>query len=339
VTFAVAARGTIGREVRTVGQVAFDETRVRTIAARVDGWVETLFVNQTGQFVAEGQRLLTIYSPMLVSAQEELLLAKRLDSTVTGGTATARRDAAELLESSRRRLAQWDVSDSVIQLLEATGRVQRSVTLRSTVRGHVLEKNVLAGQRVMAGDPLYKVADLSTVWIEGDVFEQDLSTVRVGQVVQVSLDALAARERSGRIAYVYPTINPETRTARIRVVLDNRDAMLKPGMYATLIISGTAGRETIVVPRSAVLTTGERSIVFVRDAQGRLVPREVMVGGASGDRIEIIRGLAAGESVVASATFLVDAESNLGTALGGMGDMPGMDITRPPKPLGAAKER
>jgi len=180
---------------------------------------------------------------------------------------------------------------------------------------------------------LYKVADLRTVWIEGEVFEQDLAMVHVGQTVHADFQALPGEHRMGRIAYVYPTLNPETRTVRVRVVLSNADMQLKPGMYATLRIDGTERGNVLTVPRSAVLSTGERSLVFTRDASGQLTPREVALGSSTDDRIEILRGLTAGETVVASATFLVDAESNLGTALGGMGNMPGMEMTTPPKPL------
>jgi len=194
---------------------------------------------------------------------------------------------------------------------------------------------VLAGQKIMAGDALYRVADLSTVWVEGEVFEQDLANVREGQGVRAELQALPGERRTGRIAYVYPTLNPETRTVRVRVVLPNHDLRLKPGMYATLRITAGARDAVLTVPRSAVLSTGERSIVFVRGANGQLAPREVSIGASNDERVEILRGVRAGETVVASATFLVDAESNLGTALGGMGDMPGMELTTPPKPLDA----
>jgi Cu(I)/Ag(I) efflux system membrane fusion protein len=202
----------------------------------------------------------------------------------------------------------------------------------------VLEKNVFAGQKIMAGEALYKVADLTTVWVEGEVFEQDIANVHVGQTVHADFDALPGEHRLGRIAYIYPTLDPQTRTVRVRVVLPNRDLRLKPGMYATIRIAGTERLNVLTVPRSAVLATGERSIIFVRDAKGMLTPREVAVGAASDDRVEILRGLTAGETVVSSATFLVDAESNLGTALGGMGNMPGMDMTTPPKPLPTKKE-
>jgi Cu(I)/Ag(I) efflux system membrane fusion protein len=335
VTFAEVTRGALAKEVRTVGQITFDETRVKTIAPKIDGWVDALIVNATGQRVVEGQPLLTIYSPMLVTAQEELLLAKRLQGDVGAAASDARQRAADLLASARRRLAYWDIPDAEIEQIERTGEVRKALTLRAPVGGYVIEKNVLAGQRIMAGDALYKVADLTTVWAEGEVFEQDLASVRVGQTVHADFQALPEEHRLGRISYVYPTLNPDTRTVRVRVVLSNGDLRLKPGMYATIRIGAAARSNVLSVPRSAVLVTGERSLVFVREGNGQLTPREVAVGVANDDRVEILKGVTAGESVVASATFLVDAESNLGTALGGMGNMPGMELTTPPKPLNA----
>ena len=336
VTYATVAVGSLAKEVRTVGQVALDETRVRTIALKIDGFVERLIVNSTGQAVAAGQPLLTIYSPMLVTAQEELLLAKRLQGDVSAASSDTRRGADDLLSSARRRLAYWDIPTSEIREIERSGQVRKTLTLRAPVGGYVLEKNVLAGQKVMAGEALYKVADLSTLWVEGEVFEQDLSTVNVGGSVQADFASLPGEHRWGRIAYIYPTLNPETRTVRVRVVLSNPGLRLKPGMYATIRITGRERANVLTVPRSAVLSTGERSIVFVREAKGQLAPREVALGTSTDDRIEVLRGLSPGETVVASATFLVDAESNLGKALGGMGNMPGMEVTTPPKPLPAA---
>lgn len=333
VTFAPVTLGALNREVRTVGQITFDESRVRAIAPKIDGWVERLYVNTTGQPVAAGAPLLSIYSPMLVTAQEELLLARRLQGEVASAESGTTQRAAELVASARRRLAYWDIPAGEIAEIERTGVVHKTLTLRAPVGGYVLEKNVLAGQKIMAGDALYRVADLSVVWVEGEVFEQDLANVRTGQTVRAELQALPGEQRTGRIAYVYPTLNPETRTVRVRVVLPNGDLRLKPGMYATLRITAGARDAVLTVPRSAVLSTGERSMVFVRGANGQLAPREVSVGASNDERVEILRGVRAGETVVASATFLVDAESNLGTALGGMGDMPGMELTTPPKPL------
>lgn len=333
VTYARAEVGPLSREVRTVGQITFDETRVKTISPRIDGWVEQLFVNATGQFVSAGQPLLTIYSPMLVSAQEELLLAKKLQQDVAGASGDARDNASDLLASARRRLAYWDIPESEIAAIERSGQVRKTLTLRATASGYVLEKSVLAGQKIMAGDALYKVADLSDVWVEGEVFEQDIADVHAGQAVHADFEALPGEHRVGRISYVYPTLDPQTRTVRVRVVLPNPGVRLKPGMYATIRIAGTARGNVLTVPRTAVLSTGERSIVFMRHDDGTLVPHEVALGASNDDRVEILKGIRPGATVVSSATFLVDAESNLGTALGGMGDMPGMDMTTPPKPL------
>ena len=330
VTFAPVEASDVPREIRTVGQVTFDETRVTTISPKVDGWIERLYVDYTGRRVARGEPLFAVYSPMLVTAQEELLLAHRLARDVAGGSVDTRAGADDLVASARRRLAYWDVPESEIARVERTGEVQRAITLRSPTSGVVVEKNVTQGQRVMAGDALYRVADVSTVWVEGDVYEQDLRAVRVGQSATAELDAYPGERWTGRIAYVYPTLSPETRTARVRVEIANPRRRLLPGMYATLHVEGAGRAAAITVPRSAVLATGTRQIVFVKRADGRLEPRLVEVGATSDDRVEIVRGVAPGDTVVASATFLLDAESNLGTALGGMGDMPGMEFTLPP---------
>ena len=329
VTYAAATLGPLGKDVRTVGQVTFDETKVTVVSPKVDGWVEALYVSYTGQPVRAGDALYAVYSPMLVTAQEELLLAGRLQARVAGAGADARANAADLLSSARRRLAYWDIPESDIASIERTGKVQRTLTLRASANGVVIEKNVSEGQRIMAGDVLYRIADLRTVWVEGEVFEQDLPAVRRGLTVTASFEALPGQEFHGKISYVYPTLDPETRTAKVRVELPNPGLKLKPGMYATLRLTGTSRPSVLSVPRSAVLSTGERNLVFVRLADGMLQPREVAVGMANDERIEILRGLAAGDTVVASGTFLVDAESNLGTVMGGMGNMPGMDMTAP----------
>ena len=328
ITFGPVLREPLDRSVRTVAQVTYDETRVKTIAPLIDGWVDQLFVNFTGQAVRTGQPLFSIYSPMVVSAQQELLLAHRLVRDLSRGTPEAARNARDLLESSRRRLQYWGVPEDEIQQVEESGQIHRTVTLRSPYRGVVVEKSVLGGQRIMAGDVAYKIADLSLVWLEGEVFEQDLHAVRLGLPVAAEFTALPGVMRKGRVAYVYPTINPETRTARIRVELTNPDMALKPGMYATIRFSATTGN-VLSVPRSAVLATGERTFVFVRSAEGQFVPHPVTLGAATDTRVEILRGLKEGDTVVTSGTFLVDAESNLGSLMGGMGNMPGMDVTAP----------
>lgn len=328
VTYAPVVIGPMGREVRTVAQVTFDETRVRTISPKIDGWVEQLHVDFTGQPVSAGQSLFSIYSPMLVAAQQELLLAGKLSQSLSGASAESRDGATDLQAAARRRLQYWDISNAQIARIERTGEVQKTLTLRSPVSGVVIEKNVLGGQKIMAGEALYKVADISSVWIVGEVFERDLPAIRLGSEVRVELEALPGETRKGRITYLYPTLNAETRTARIRVSLANPGMRLKPGMYATIIIDGAA-QNMVSVPRSAVLSTGERNLVFVRNPNGALEPRQVVTGASTGDRTQILSGVKVGDTVVASATFLVDAESNLGSALGGMGGMPGMDMSPP----------
>jgi Cu(I)/Ag(I) efflux system membrane fusion protein len=328
ITFAPVTTGALSSEIRSLGQVTWDETRTTAIAPKVDGWIERLYVNFTGQDVSQGEPLLDIYSPMLVTAQEELLLAARLVRDVTGGTEAARRSAEEMLASARRRLQYWDIPAADIERIERTGQASRTLTLRATSRGVVVEKLVVSGQRIMAGETLYRLADLRTVWVDGQVFERDLALVRTGQRVSVEIQAHPGQRWTGRVTYVYPEVDVATRTARIRVELPNPGMRLKPGMFATVHLSGAlrGGANVLSVPRSAVLVTGQRSIAFLKTPGGMLEPREVVTGAAGEDRVEILSGLAAGDTVVASATFLVDAESNLQSVLGGMAGMPGMDM-------------
>ena len=330
VTYAVVQRGSLVADVRSVGLVTYDETRVKTIAPKVDGYVEQLYVASTGQPVEVNDSLLRIYSPVLVTAQEELLLAKKLAADVANGSPEAVRNAGTLLAGARRRLKYWDIPDEDVARIERTGDVQKTLTLRSPIRGVVVQKNVSSGQHITAGDAVYQVADLREVWLEGEVFERDLAAVRLGETVGAEFAAMPGNPREGRIVFVSPTISAETRTIKVRVALPNADLALKPGMYATIQIRGDARRDVLSVPRSAVLATGTRVFVFVKGADGMLTPREVELGGNTDDRVEIRRGVKAGETVVASATFLIDAESNLGSALGAMANMPGMDV-RPTK--------
>ena len=331
VTFATATEGNLSHEIRTVAQVTYDETRLTVVSLKVDGWIEELYANATGQPVQKGDPLFSIYSPMLVTAQQELLLAGQLTSDVNSGSATARSGASDLRAAARARLLQWNVSPQDIQAAEREGAPRHALTFVSPVTGIVVEKTIVKGQRVMAGDVLYRLANLSSVWLDGEVFEQDLPDVRLGQEVTAEFPALPGATRHGRISYIYPTLNTETRTAHIRVELANPGLELKPGMYATIRFTSLS-RRALTVPRSSVLATGERNLVFVRDADGRFVAREIVIGKTGADRVEVLRGLVAGETVVASGTFLVDAESNLDKALGGMGDMPGMSVKPSGKP-------
>lgn len=328
VTFAAVELAPLNRDVRTVAQVTFDETRVRAISPLIDGWIDQLFVNFTGQAVQRDQALFTIYAPMVVAAQQELILALQLGTDVRGGTPEAVRGAQDLIHAARRRLEYWGVATDEVRAIEAAGTVRRTVTLRSPYPGVIIDKFVAAGQRIMAGDVAYRIADLSRVWLEGEVFEQDLPAVRLGLAVHAEFTGLPGEVRTGTLTYIYPTVNPETRTARIRVELQNPGLALKPGMYGTIRFTAPSP-SVLSIPRSAVLSTGERNLVFLRKGDGQFVPRLVSLGRTTHDRVEIVSGVSVGDTVVTSATFLVDAESNLGALLGGMGNMPGMDMTAP----------
>ena len=318
VTFTVVARGPLARTVRTVGEVVPAEPNLAEVTAKIDGFVEQLFVDATGMPVRRGQPLLTLYSPMLVAAQEELLAAKRLDAAAHSG------DTESLLEASRRRLSYWDISAEQIERLERTGEVTKTLTLTAPVNGVVLEKMVVAGQAVTSGMKLYRIADLRTVWIEGAVFEQDLAFVRVGAPARADLAAYPGRPVDGRVSFVSPTVDAQSRTARVRVAFPNPGGRLKPGMYATLFFEALIGTDVLQVPAEAVVQTGERNLVFVVGDSGALAPREIVLGARAGQRFQVLSGLVGGERIVASANFLVDAESRLTT--GAATAMPGMDM-------------
>jgi Cu(I)/Ag(I) efflux system membrane fusion protein len=310
------------RDVRLVGRVEPAETAVRTVTSRVDGFVERLAVDFTGRPVYRGEVLLDLYSPMLVAAQQELLLAVRLRSALGAApTPEAARNADSLVAATRRRLQYWDISDDQIAELEGSGTIRRTLTLRSPSDGVVLQKNVVQGQAVMAGAPLFQIADLSTVWLEADVFENDLAAVRVDQHAEVSFDAYPGETVHGRVAYVYPTVDPASRTGKVRVEITNRGNRIRPGLFGTVRITAPLGVRGVVIPRQAALVTGDRQLVFVEDSAGRFVPRLVMLGVEADSLVEVRSGLRAGERVVAAAAFLLDAESNLGAAMAGMAGM------------------
>ncbi len=328
VTFTVVERGPMARTVRTVGQVVPAERGLADVTAKVDGFVEELFVDATGVAVRRGQALLTLYSPMLVAAQEELLAARGLLAAADSADPEAWRNAQSLVQAGRRRLAYWDISADQVERLEQTGVVIKSLTLRAPFAGVVLEKMVVAGQSVMPGMKLYRLADLSTVWIEGAVFEQDVAAVRPGAAVRAEVAAHPGRAFTGRIDFVWPTMDAESRTTRVRVVFDNRAGLLKPGMYATLLLDALVDSAALHVPTDAVVMTGERNLAFVVGPDGALEPRTIVLGVRSGSRVQVVRGLEAGERIVASANFLVDAESRLATG-DSAGGMPGMPEHKP----------
>jgi membrane fusion protein, copper/silver efflux system len=302
----------VRRTIRTTGNVTFDETRLTTITPKFSGFVERLYVDFTGQSVRRGQPLLEIYAPELVAAQEELLAAVRMERQLRESAAPAVIDrTAGLVEAARRRLLLWDVSPAQVQQIERSGQVRRTLTMHAPSGGFVIEKMVQAGQAVEMGMPLYRLGDLSGVWVEADIYEQDLRLVHVGEPVDVQIAAYPGERFAGRIGYLYPEVQRETRTARVRVHLDNPGGRIKPGMFATVTLDTPVAERAIMVPRDAVMHTGTHAMVFVEEHPGHFVPREVITGVDSEGRTQILTGLLAGERVVARANFLLDAESRL----------------------------
>jgi Cu(I)/Ag(I) efflux system membrane fusion protein len=324
VIYAIAERGPLTRTLRTVGRIDAPEPRIVDVTPKIDGFVEDLFVNYTGESVRRGQPLLTIYSPLMVAAQEELLTARRMLDRVDSSATDAWHNAVNMLNAARRRLEYWDVTDEQVLSIEESGEVRKALTLVAPFSGIVLEKDVLQGQRVVAGQRLYRIADITEVWVEGDVFEQDLQFVHVGQQAHIEVAAYPGEHLMGRVSFVYPTVDEASRANRIRVTVPNPGLRLKPGMFATIFLDATIGGDVLTVPLDAVIITGERNVVFLRETDGVLKPREVVLGARAGDRVQILAGLAEGQTVVAAANFLVDAESRLAST---GGSMPGMQHT------------
>jgi len=309
----------LSRAVRAVGRFQLDERRIASVTAKFDGYIEKLYVNATGQPVRRGQALMEIYSPELVAAQEEYLIAWRGRQSLKQGTEDAQSGVGQLAESALKRLHNWDISEVQLQRLQQEGKSTRTLTLYSPASGVVLEKTALQGLRFMAGEPLFKIADLSAVWLIVDVFEQDLAQVAVGQKAKIRVDAYPDREFNGRVAYLYPMVNPETRTAQVRIELTNPGGQLRPDMFANVELATGAGKAAVLtVPDSAVIDSGVRQIVLVQLADGLFEPREVKLGRRGDGYVEVMAGVADGESVVVRANFLIDAESNLKAAIGGL---------------------
>ena len=305
--------------VRAAARIEPDERLTYAIAPKFEGYVEQLHVNVTGQVVSKGQPLFEVYSPELVSAQREYLIATQGIDALKGASDEAQRGMRELAESSLMRLRNWDVSEEQIKALSPSGSTRRTLTFRSPVAGVVTEKKAIQGMRFMPGEALYQVTNLSSVWVVADVFEQDIGLVKAGVQAKVRVDAYPDKTFSGAITYVYPTLKSETRTVPVRVELSNSAGLLKPGMYAQVELPAQARGAVLSVPSSAVIDSGTRQIVLIQQGEGRFEPRDVKLGARSEDRIEVLDGVKEGEMVVVAANFLIDAESNLKAAIGGLG--------------------
>jgi membrane fusion protein, copper/silver efflux system len=314
-----AAKRLLGKLLRAAGRIEPDERRVVAISPRFEGFVEQLHVNVTGQYVAKGQPLFEVYSPELMSAQREYLIAMQGVAAMKDADAQAQGSMQQLAQASLARLRNWDFSVEQVDALVARGQATRTITFRSPVSGVVTEKKALQGMRFMPGEMLYQVTDLSSVWVLADVFEQDIALIKLGAKANVNISAYPNQAFEGRITYVYPTLKAETRTVPVRIELANSRHLLKPAMYAQVELQVGAKTPVLTVPDSAVIDSGTRRIVLVQVSEGRFEPREVELGARAENYVEVIKGVRDGELVVVAANFLIDAESNLKAAVGGMG--------------------
>ncbi len=305
------------KTIRTVGMVEYDESRVSSVNTKIGGWIEKLRVDKTGQEVRKGEPLIEIYSPDLVSAQQEYLVARRhFEQVKNSPFPQVVEGARELLESARTRLAYWDITDRQVEELAATGTIRKTLTIHSPFRGVVVHKAAFEGTKVMPGMELFRIADLSRVWIQGDVYEYELPWVKAGVPATVTLDYIPGETFRGVVAYVYPYLEGKTRTATVRVELPNRGNLLKPDMFAHIELHPQGKGKTVLVPSEAVIRSGIRNVVFVARGEGRFEPREVKLGlEGEGGTVQILSGLREGENVVVSSQFLLDSESNLKEAL------------------------
>ncbi len=315
-TTAKVTMGAVGGSWRTVGNVAMDETRVRHSNVKVAGFVERVYVDFVGKRVRKGDRLFSMYSPELVSAQSEYLLAlKTREALSQAGAPSAAGE--ELVQSSRRRLKLWDVSDADIAALEKTGEPGRTLTVHSPIAGVVTQKSVVEGASLAPGDMPYEIVDLSTVWVLADVYETELRRVREGMPAELTLQALPNRVFAGKVIFIDPLLDAQTRTAKVRLEFKNPAGELRPGLFGEVVLK-TPEREGLRVPVDAAIPTGTKSVVFVSLGEGKFAPREVELGVRDVDLVEVISGLSEGEEVVTRANFLVDSESRLKAALQAM---------------------
>lgn len=317
--------------IRTVGKVQPDETKVYSVNTKIMGWVEKLHVDYTGKPVRQGEPLLDLYSPELVSTQEEYLQALRYRQQLEKSTIVEVRKGAEnLVQSALRRLQYWDIPEPEIRALEERGTPKKTMTFYSPVDGIVMDKMVFKGQNVMAGMDLYRIADLSTVWVIADVYQYELPWVKVGQRVDIELSYLPGKRFQGRVTYIYPMLSMETKTAKVRVEVRNTPSLeFKPEMFATVQISSPTAINTVAVPDQAIIRSGERNIAVIALGGGYFDPREVKLGVIAEGYVQILDGVREGEKIVVSSQFLIDSESNLKAAISQMAGHAGMDMSKP----------
>jgi Cu(I)/Ag(I) efflux system membrane fusion protein len=301
--------------IRTVGKIEYDERRLATVNTKMEGWIEKLHVDFTGKYVKKGEPLVEIYSPELIATQQEFLNVIRWtrqgnDMKDENMNKMLSRDAEAMVEAAKQRLRLWDITDDQIRRIEESGKPIRTLTIYSPVNGYVVQKMAIQGMRVMPGEKLFDVADLSSVWIISDIYEYELPFVKVGETAKLSLSYFPNKEFFSRIDYLYPSLAGETRTAKVRFVLPNPGDQLKPQMFTNVEVRINLGKR-LSIPNDAVIDTGMRQIVYVDRGEGIFEPREVLLGIQAEEFREVVKGLKAGEKVASSATFLIDSEAQL----------------------------
>lgn len=307
---AMVEKGPLVHTIRAYGHVTYDETRTAQVSPKISGWIEKIYADFTGKYVEKGKPLFELYSPDLFAAQEEYLVTYRNLKRLSG------RANKGLLASARQRLRYFDVADSEIRAMEKSGKIKKTVTIRSPFSGIVTLKKAEAGSHIKAGTTIYRIADLSHVWVQTHIYEYELAWVSEGQEAEMTLPYLPGRTFHGRVAYVYPYLQPKTRDVVIRIEFENADLVLKPHMYADIRIKVTKKEDGLIIPAEAVIRSGERNVVFVVRENNKFTPRDVTLGLSLDDgKVQVLTGLAPGEIVVTSGQFLLDSESKLKEAV------------------------
>lgn len=299
--------------IRTVGRVEYDERRLSTLNTKFEGWIEKLHIDYTGRYVKTGEPLVEIYSPELIATQQEFInLLKWRQKSGKEDTITSMlsKDAEAIIEAAKQRLRLWDITEEQIKKIEETGKPLKTLTIYSPVSGYIIQKSALQGMRVMPGERLFDIADLSIVWVIADIYEYEMPLISIGQTATIALSYIPEKEFKATIEYVYPSLSAETKTAKIRFSIPNPDGKLKPQMYTNVTIKTDISKR-LIIPEDSVIDTGIRQIVYVDKGDGYFEPREIITGIRADGLVEVIKGLKAGEKIASSATFLIDSEAQL----------------------------
>jgi len=298
--------------IRTVGRIEYDERKLVTITTKYEGWIERLYGNYTGKYVKKGEPLAEIYSPELFATQQEFINLIRWSKNQNEGNfgKMLDRDIQAILQAARERLRLWDITEAQIKKIEESRKPIKTLTIHSPVEGYIIQKSALQGARVMSGEKLFDLADLSTVWVIADIYEDEIPLIKVGDNAKINLSYFPEKEFYSKIDFIYPSLSEETRTIKVRFILPNPGGQLKPSMYTNVQVKIDRGVK-LAIPTEAVIDTGERQIVYVDRGEGNFEPREVKTGVKAGSWVEVIRGLKPGEKIVAAANFLIDSEAKL----------------------------